>query len=644
VDGTTRARTATITAIAAAYVGLSLLQGGYATTSVAWVALVAWILVGGGIMLRVWPGPDPPRTASLSAACFAGLALLSVVSMAWADDAGRAFTAALLPAAYAGLLLVVVLSFPAVRPRTWLIGLAAGSTIVAALALASRLDPGFLGTRDALAGAQSLGAAGRLSYPIGYWNGLAACAACGLVLLAWLGGRAHDRAGRAIAVGLMPIGGLVLFFTSSRGGVLAVVLGAAILIALGPSRARLAAGVVLGAVATAALSILAHHQYDLAHDLRNAAQRNQGLALAGATVAAGLLCGLVRWRLDDWLDRVTLGRRLGRALLIVAAGVVAVAVALANPAEQVRKFVHENPGQTAVPGTRSLLSSSGSGRAQFWEAAIDAFGSRPAGGVGAGNYELYWNAHPEAATVTGNAHSLFLEALADLGLPGLALAVGPFALALLAAWRAWRLNRALVAPALALLVAASVGASIDWTWKIPVAFGPAVIAIGLLTANDPGRRRSAASVTTAGRGRMAPPTARGFGLGVLTLLFAWAVVWLAGIVLYASYRLEASRSAVGRGDLAAAASAARDAAAVEPFSPEPQLELALVYELGGDTGRAREAARDAISKAPSDWRGWAVASVIDRRAGRTSAARLQATRARALTPVPLPQNLGVRLG
>jgi hypothetical protein len=637
-----RARTTAVAAIAAAYVGLSLLQGGYATTSVAWGVIVVWILVGGGIMLRAWPEGEPSRLASWSAGCFAALALLSVISMAWANDAGRAFTAALLPAEYAGLLLLVVLAASTVGARTWFLGLAIGSTFIAALALLSRLDPGFLGTTDTLAGAQAIGAQGRLSYPIGYWNGLAACAACSLVLLAWFGAQADDRRGRAAAVGLMPIGGLVIYFTSSRGGVLAAVLGGAILVALGPSRARLVAGIALAAAAGIGLAVLAHHQYDLVHDLRNAAQRRQGLEVGGATVAAGVACGYVRWLLDSWLGRVVVPRRVVWGLLFVAAALVGAAIAVANPAKQIRQFANDNLAQTAVPGERGLLSASGSGRAQFWDAGIDAFGSHPLGGVGAGNYELYWNAHPQAATVTGNAHSLFVEELADLGLLGLALITAPFALALLAAWRRWRVSPATVAPAAALLVAASVGAAIDWTWKIPVAFGPAVIAIGLLTAGDPGARPAPAGAALAGRAATAPRTG-GFGLGVLTLLFAWAAVWLAAIALYASIRLDDSRAAVGRGDLAAAASAARDAAAVEPFSPEPQLQLALVYALGGEQRQARDAAQDAIDKAPGDWRAWAVASAINRRAGMRRAARIEAAMSRALAPVRLPPNLGVRL-
>jgi len=320
-------------------------------------------------------------------------------------------------------------------------------------------------------------------------------------------------------------------------------------------------------------------------------------------------------------------RRIGLAILV--AGAVA-GLIIANPFSKVREF--ESAGGSGSPGQRSLLSASGSGRAQFWEAAFDAFGSRPFGGVGAGNYELYWNAHPGAPIVTGNAHSFFLEELADLGPLGLLLALGPFAAALVAARARWRRAPPEFAPALALLATAGVGAAIDWTWRIPAAFIPALVAIGLLT----GRATLATEESTV-VARARPRGARGFGLGVATLLFAWGIVWVAVVVILASWRLASSREAVVSGDLAAAASDARGAASLEPFSPEPRLQLALVQELAGDPRQARASAQEAIDRAPGDWRGWAVAARIDRQ----SLARKRGDRelfiAQTLSPVALPR-------
>ncbi len=624
IHASARARTATAGAIAVAYVAIAFGQGGYSTTAVAWGAIVLWAIVAAGIALRAWPGAEVSRLAAGAVACFGALAILSLLSMAWADDAGRAFAAALLPAAYAGLLLAVVLVLPAIRPRTWLLGIVAGAVAITSLALASRLFPGFLGGGEATL--VSLGATGRLSYPIGYWNALAACIAVAIVLLAWLGSQADRRGTRAAAIGLIVPCALALYLTSSRGGALAVALGVGVLLALGPARTRLGAGAVLGLAAAAPSVVLAIHSHDLAHDLGTSTQSTQGLHVTLLTLLLAAGAAGVRWLLDAKLAAVQVSRRFRRAALIGLALALVVGIVASDPAARVRDFTSDTPGATAVPGQRSLLATGGSGRAQFWKAALDAFAGDPAGGVGAGNYELYWNAHPGAPTATGNAHSLFLEELADLGPLGLLLAIGPVVAAGVAARRCWRRVPADVAPALALLATTLVGAAIDWTWKVPASFVPGVIAIGLLTG--PARSRSTGGDASSG--------ARRFGLGVAALLFAVVVLAVAGVFIYASTRLADSKGAVVRGDLAAAVSDARSAADAEPFSPEPQLQLALTYKLAGQLGAAREAAQRAIQKAPGDWRGWAVASGIDRRRGATGAATAEAARAQALAPVPLP--------
>jgi O-Antigen ligase len=631
VDGRIRANSrsqATIVALALGYFGIALLQGGYATTTIAWGAIAIWGIVAIGIILGIWPVGDLPRAAVVAIACWAGLAVLSALSVAWANDAGRAFSATLLPGAYAGLTALVVLASPRIAARSWLLGLLVGTMLTTAIALASRLDPGFLGASDV--GVLLAGAAGRLSYPIGYWNGLAACVAVAAVLLVWLGSQARGRDARAIAIGLVPVAGLALYLTSSRGGFAAVALGIAVLVALGPARARLLAGAALGAVATVPVALFARGRYDLIHDLGTGAQQTQGLELALLTAAAALVVGGIRWWLDPALSTLAVprhARRIGLAILL--AGVVA-GLVIANPFSKVREF--ESAGGSGTPGQRSLLSASGSGRAQFWEAALDAFASRPLGGVGAGNYELYWNAHPEAAIVTGNAHSLFLEELADLGPLGLLLVLGPFAAAIVAARAGWRRPPPELAPALALLATAGVGAVIDWTWRIPAAFIPAIVAIGLLT----GRETLAADRRGGWRAR--PRGVRGFGWGVATLLFAWGIVWMAAVVILASWRLAASRDAVARGDLAAAASDARSAASVEPFSPEPRLQLALVQELAGNPAQAHAAAEEAIDRASGDWRGWAVAARIDRQLLAPKRGDRELIIAQTLSPVPLPRS------
>src|SRR5207247_125361 len=84
-------------------------SGVFATPAVAWGAIVVWAAIMVGIWLRAWPGADVPAHGIAAVACLAALAGLSLVSLAWADDGGRALAASLLPAAYAGLLAFVLL-------------------------------------------------------------------------------------------------------------------------------------------------------------------------------------------------------------------------------------------------------------------------------------------------------------------------------------------------------------------------------------------------------------------------------------------------------------------------------------------------------------------------------------------------------
>ena len=130
------------------------------------------------------------------------------------------------------------------------------------------------------------------------------------------------------------------------------------------------------------------------------------------------MVGFIRYRLDGRLAELRLppvSWRVAVPVLIVAA---AVAVWLLNP----ESHINEAPaGAQGSPGSGHLLSAGGSNRSQYWQAALNAFASKPVTGIGAGNFALYWNAHPEVALPLLNAHSLYLETLAELGILGLAL-------------------------------------------------------------------------------------------------------------------------------------------------------------------------------------------------------------------------------
>ena len=129
-----------------------------------------------------------------------------------------------------------------------------------------------------------------------------------------------------------------------------------------------------------------------------------------------------------------------------------------------------------------LTSGNGSGRYQFWSTALDAFKADPVDGIGAGGYEAYWDQHGTLTIPVRDAHSLFFETMAELGVVGLLLARLPRGLGGLGLARGptSSAGRALGA-ALAVLDAGLVSAGIDWTWELPACFGLVVLAAALLT-------------------------------------------------------------------------------------------------------------------------------------------------------------------
>jgi Tfp pilus assembly protein PilF len=104
------------------------------------------------------------------------------------------------------------------------------------------------------------------------------------------------------------------------------------------------------------------------------------------------------------------------------------------------------------------------------------------------------------------------------------------------------------------------------------------------------------------------------------------------LALVEESKLGDSREAARRGDLTAAATAARQAQAIEPWSGEASLQLALVRERQGDLAGARRAIRMALEDDPDDWRPWLVATRLATKAGDIPDARRSLRRARALNP------------
>jgi hypothetical protein len=241
-----------------------------------------------------------------------------------------------------------------------------------------------------------------------------------------------------------------------------------------------------------------------------------------------------------------------------------------------------------------------------------------------------WNQNAPFTRPIRQAHSLFFETLAELGIPGTLLLLGFFVPAGYAIWQARSgvpAGGAFGATA-AIFAAGTVSAAIDWTWELPAAFAPVVVAIALLTGVGLNRPR-----IDAPRGMMrAAGGRRRYGWGIATLVAGWAAIWAAGVVFFTEAKLAQSQAAATRGDLEDAAQDARDAATLQPWASQPWLQIALLEELTGDLEAAQQALHDASIRAPEDWRLWLVNTRLEVGMGDLEGARESLAKAQELNP------------
>jgi hypothetical protein len=599
--------------VALASFGLALDQGGYSTGFFAGAAFAVWWLILACVVLRLMPA-DLPRAAVATGASLALYAAWMGLSWLWAADNGVVLTEIVRTLLYLGVFTWVALFPGRGGARPWLAGLAIGLTGVAILSLATRFDPSLI---DA-------GYPGsRLNYPIGYWNALAALAAMAITLLAWYAAHGQDRLTRAFATAAMPLPALAIFLSGSRGGVAAAALGLTLLVALGPRRFPLVASILLAGLGGAVLLIFAHGQPELVDGLSGSVATSQGRNLLLVSVAVVVAAGAIRHQIDGLLSQTTVPRPL--RLWVVALGLAALLglIVAENPIERFESF-KESPVGVQAPVSGNFTNDNGSGRYQFWDAAIEALEDQPLHGIGAGQYATWWSAHGSIDFVIQDAHSLLFESAAELGLIGVILVMAFFFATIQSGWRRRGNESAVICALLALLAAGVLSALIDWMWELPAVFAPVVVTAALLT----GRATEAAS---------SPPSpARSQTARPVILAAVGAVAWISivcsGDVLVTEVELSQSRSQVAEGDLVAAAESADNAIALAPWAAGPRVQLALVQQRAGNLPAARSSLEDAIDRSPDRWQFWFLLSQVERREHRLVAARAALAQALRLNP------------
>jgi len=608
-----------------AFVALAYSEGGLEPGFRAGATIFLWLVVILGLALGRFPRGAIPRSALLAGLLLAAYAAFSGLSLFWAEDTGAAFNEVIRVLVYLGLFVVVVLGSSAGGARPWLTGLALGIGVVAVIALLDRAAPGLFAAgaeqREKLPLAQT-----ELSFPLGYWNGLGLAMAVGALLFTWLGADARTRIGRAVAAAAIPVAGLALVLTSSRGSAAAAGLGALLLLLFGRRRTVLAGTIAIGVVATI-LAVLATAV--VAPDVARETIQDpggEGALFLGATLFAAAAAGLVRYALDRPIAAYRAPRWSGAAALGAVLVLALLALAAVNPIRAVDQFAEPPKAERGINETASLAAASGSGRFQYWQTGFDAFTSAPVAGIGAGGFGAWWGENHTIPQRVIFVHSLFIGALAELGIVGLALIVAFLIVVATTGVRAWRpwgrgsrdepqpadppagaapLGSA-AAVALAVLAAGILSATIDWMWELPAAFGPVVVVAALLTGPA-----------------LAPPPQRGrsrFGFGVGALVVGWLAIVAALLSVFGEDKAGDSLEALERGDLAEAIDSADTAATLTPWSAQPYLLEAAALEGQGDLVAAQDAVDEALERDSGDWAVWAVAARIQAKRGDLDAA------------------------
>src|SRR5262245_53333487 len=580
---------------------LGFANGGYFPVSWGWGSLALLLLAALTLAAGVTAELAFPDVLFLGA--LAALAAWIALSLLWTasfpltvQECERMLV--YLAAGAAGVLLVRRRSVASLIVGVWF-----GLAVVSTYGLLTRLFPDRLGMFDTLS-------AYRLSQPVGYWNGMGIVAGMGGLLALGLAARSGPLV-RSLAAGSTVLFMLVLYFTYSRGSWIAFFFGLALAIALDPKRLQLITTMLVLAPWSAVAVAVASTSPALTHQtaaLAAASRDGHGLAVIAIGLVVGAALSILVF---DWIGSlvsVPYGVRrvyAGTLLFLLVAFLIAIFGRFGFPPTLVRKG-YDAFTATPVAATEDLNSRlftlNGNGRVEYLHTAWQQATAHPVVGDGAGTYAQYWMQHRRVTDTVHDAHSIYLEALAELGPLGLALVLVLFGTPLAVVRRAR--STPLVPIVVGAYCAYLLHAAGDWDWELPaVTLSALFCGIGLLAAGRPERE--------AGPLRQ---SVRLTGLVATAALFGFALLGLLG-----NSAVSASSKSTDGGHYARAESQAHDAMRYVSWSPEPWRKLGEAQQLSGNVAAARASFRKAIEKDPTDWTLWYELAFASRGAERRQA-------------------------
>ena len=488
-----------------AYLGLD--GGGYDPIVHDQVGIGAWWLLLAGVVVGAMPRRRLSILAWSALAALGAFELWTALSLTWTESSEKTLADVARIGGYVGIFGFALLIRGIDGARRLASAVAAGIVLVALIGLLSRLHPAWF-PDAAQTGEFLTGNRERLSYPLNYWNGLAALVAIGYPLVLHFATGARSVVVRALAAAALPAMILTSFFTFSRAGIAAGIISLGLFVVLSGDRLPKLLTLLVAGAGGGLLCLLANSRGSLADGLINSTSESQGdqvllftvlICVVVGAIQVGITAAMEEDRRPEWFA-VTRTQSV-TALVIAGVCVLVALVALDAPGRASDAWdefkQQESPGQ----GSGRLVSVAGQNRYAYWVSALDENATKPLTGTGSGTFEFWWARNRDTADAVRDTHSLWFQTLGEVGIVGFALLLAFLGVVLVGGGREIvraHTRRPLLAASMAGVVAFLLTATFDWMWQIPV-----LAVVDVPAGGDPRHRRLAAAARRARPVRMA---------------------------------------------------------------------------------------------------------------------------------------------
>jgi tetratricopeptide (TPR) repeat protein len=567
------------------------------------VLLPGTILLCATTVLLAWTAPwrgsvRTSRAATIALASLAGLGAWAALSALWSPtpdiaigDGQRILTYALAfgLGIWLGNLLVG-------RLHLALVPLTAAGAFAGILAVVGLLTGDHIG--------RYLDAEGALEFPLGYRNANAAFFA--IALWAALGLASHCASAWPVRAAALMTATLCLelaMLSQSRGSLAGGAAALCVYLLFSEERARRLGW--LGLAVLPALLILPalidlYRAANADAPLRSALGelRDAGRAVAltcAGSLAIGVAAALLGRALPASARRAEIANRAALAGLLAAvlAGSATFVAAVGDPVDWIDKRISQlgSGHEPKLSGQSSRFSAlnAATQRPEIWRVALLDARENPLLGEGGGGflYSYLRERSRNSPASVRDAHSVELENLSELGVPGLLLFTSAIGATGLGAMRVRRLGPE---PAWLSIIALTAGAywlahaSLDWFWPYPAVTAPVLALLGAACA--PALR--IAGDARRGQGR------RWLAAGALVLA-------ISAIPPYLSHRYVNDAYDEWSSDPSSAYDDLDRARRLNPLSADPVLAEGAIARADGDRARAIDAFRRAAEIRPEEW-------------------------------------------